>query len=363
MAFFGGLSGWSGSSWSEWSGLGSDSDSESEPDTATTTTPVVQTSSTSTPNPTTATATVVQQVTTTAVSIVTPSTTASTPKAVAITQTSKPSSGAVPSTTAKNNAQTSQQQQQASQVSQVGSSSIAGAQPSSSTSRPSSSSSATPSSSTNSTEDVGDIPGDWIYFGCVPNNNGMPALNTTYATSDELTPVLCITACAASQYHYAGLLTLYLVENGNACFCGSTMTTSSISSSSSSSSSCNMDCTGDPSGSYKCGGPSSMSFYHLKSIDPNSSSSQNQSSSSSTNIDGQYGDSGSGTVVVSLPEFTGTLMEYGDPRFRSGKDGVVFGEMFKISSSSSRYRPDLNTKLEGLGWVILLGWVGLRILR
>ncbi|WWD09848.1 hypothetical protein V865_007976 [Kwoniella europaea PYCC6329] len=352
MAFFGGLSGWSGSSWSPWSGLGSDSDSDT--DTVTTTTQVAQTS-TSTPSPSTATATVVQQVTTTAVSVVTPSTTASTSKAVTVTQTSKPASSAIPSTTAQDNAQTSQQQQQQqSQVSQVGSSSIAGAQSSSSTSRPSSSAAATSSSSTNSAENVGDIPDDWTYFGCVPNNNGMPALNTTYATSDELTPVLCITACAASQYHYAGL------QNGNACFCGSTITTPSISSSSSS---CNMNCTGDPSGSSKCGGSSSMSFYHLRSIDPNSSSSPN-SSSTSIGLDGQYGDSGSGTVVVSLPEFTGTLMEYGDPRFRSGKDGVIFGEMFKVSSSSSsRYRPDLNTKLEGLASLVLLGWVGLRILR
>ncbi|WWD01106.1 hypothetical protein V866_008044 [Kwoniella sp. B9012] len=350
MAFFGGLSGWSGSSWSPWSGLGSDSDSET--DTVTSTTQVVQTS-TSTPSPTTATATVVQQVTTTAVSVVTPSTTASTPKAVTVTRPSKAASSAIPATTAQNNAQTSQQQQQQSQDSQVGSSSIAGAQSSSSTSRPSSSAAATSSSSINSTENAGDIPDDWTYFGCVPNNNGMPALNTTYATSDELTPVLCITACAASQYHYAGL------QNGNACFCGSTMTTPSISSSSSS---CNMNCTGDPSGSSKCGGSSSMSFYHLKSIDPNSSPSPN-TSSTSTELDGQYGDSGSGTVVVSLPEFTGTLMEYGDPRFRSGKDGVVFGEMFKVSSAPSRYSPDPDTKLEGLASLILLGWVGLRILR
>ncbi|WVW82801.1 hypothetical protein I302_104812 [Kwoniella bestiolae CBS 10118] len=349
MAFFGGLSGWRGSSWSPWSALGSDSDSNSDSDAVTTTTQAVQTP---TPDPTTATATVVQQVTTTAVSVITPS--SSTPKQVTITQTQtpKPSSALLPSTIATQSSKPSSTQQQQQQSSSGAASSAQSSQAFSSA-RPSSLASSTSTASADSS-DGGEIPDDWTYYGCVPNLDGMPALNTTYATSNELTPSLCISACAASQYHFAGL------QNGNACFCGSTITSATLSSSSSSSS-CSSSCSGDPTGSSKCGGPSSMSFYHLRSINPNSlsSSDPNPSSSSTlTSLSDEYG-VGSTTIVAKLPEFTGTLMEYGDPNFRSGRDGVVFGEMFKVSSSNIRC--PLN--LDGISWIVLLGWFGMRVLR
>ncbi|WRT67402.1 uncharacterized protein IL334_004373 [Kwoniella shivajii] len=316
--------GWAGSSWSPWSSwLGSTSDSDSDSDTdgnsssnsdpATTSTTIVQTSTSTIPIP-------VIQSTTSKIIV------ATLPPALVPASSPKPSTTQRSLSSLKASSTTPIQAIQTSSSQRPSSSptaSSAPSQPSAPSSITAQSAQTTASSPTSSAIVVEAIPDEWEYWGCIPNVNGIPVLNTTYATSDELTPSLCLTACSACQYHFAGL------QNGNACFCGSSITSSSISKSSTDFT-CLKACTGDP-GSI-CGGSTSMSFYRLKPYNPDST--YNDESTSTSSGFGTGG--GSMTVIARLPEFTGTLMEYGDPRFKNPKDSIMFGETMKISSSESR---------------------------
>ncbi|WWC69195.1 uncharacterized protein I206_103131 [Kwoniella pini CBS 10737] len=341
MAFF-----WSGSSWSPWSQFVNSDSFDSGSDTSQSDT-AVQTTSTRrslvSVKATTAT-TVVQQVTVTSIRSIIPLTTL---KSSATSQNLKSATAATVQKAQIPSSSLIVQHTTPNSSILISSSSSSSAPPIlDSTAISISSNARSSSSSSTSSPPKQFMQSDWVYWGCVDNINGIPALNTTYATSEALTPELCILACSATQYHFAGL------QNGNACFCGSFITSSSISSDSTL---CTSPCSGNDTSI--CGGSKSMSFYHLNSFDPNNDTSvDNANPGTSSGSLNDY--EGSMTMVATLPEFTGTLMEYGDPRFKSNKDGVVFGKVLKVSSALSIYDHALNG-----GSIFLIAFSVLRILR
>ncbi|WVQ78506.1 hypothetical protein IAT38_000592 [Cryptococcus sp. DSM 104549] len=298
------LSDWKGSSWSSWSDdddedddedVDEDDEEDEEDDTETTTTTKV---------------------------VTTTSSRSSTAPASTISSTVSPSTSASLSVTSTS----------ASATSTTGSAWASQSSASSSLSFTEAGASAT------AAVDGGALPDGWQWYGCFGDVHGMPTLNETYATSDQLTPALCLSACSSSNYHFAGL------ENGNSCFCASSITSLS------NSTSCNSPCTG--SSSSTCGGSSAMGLYHATGYDPKSfvlvsasSSTSGVSLASATRAAAMTTSSEGGSSVVSgvtttgtgaLPAFTGSLMDNGAPRFRSFRADVVLGKVAKCESGARR---------------------------
>ncbi|WVQ98987.1 hypothetical protein IAU59_006119 [Kwoniella sp. CBS 9459] len=378
MAFFGGgIGGWKGSSWSPWSQWmdGGDDNSTTDDPSETSNVPVIATSEANTPAPTpTPTPTPTQApAVTTPKSTKTPSPTPTPTPIQSITAKTSgsdlppaappPSSAssnrpAVPSISPTLTSATVIQVSGTSRATSTHSGSSSGSASSSNAAALAASSSTSSSSSFASSSSSSVLPGGWEYFGCVPHVNGVPALNTTYATSDELTPALCVNACAASQYHFAGLV------NGNSCFCGSI----AVSYATTSSSSCSTPCTGESS--ITCGGKKAMSFYKLSPYDPTETFYANPTLAGEGEGGDladvtKYLDRGSRTEIATMPTFTGSLIGAGSPHFRDSLHGVVFGQLIRASSEASSLRPGMLGKGDYrlLGIATLVVWFFFRMAR
>ncbi|WVF71927.1 hypothetical protein IAT40_006737 [Kwoniella sp. CBS 6097] len=365
MAFFGGgMGGWRGSSWSPWSRWANGNDDGEDTSGSDSTTPQAIATTSAAPSPTltptptqapiatTSKPTTAPAPTPTPVQPTVPRPSSAEPPAAASPPSSSSSSPSPPESS-KQTAATSSQAAQAVSTSQVAPSQGASDGSASSTDpagfSASASGSASSSAAFSSSSSASGLPVGWEYYGCVPDSNGVPALNTTYATSDELTPSLCVNACAASQYHFAGLV------NGNSCFCGSIAVTYSTTSSSS----CSIPCSGESS--IACGGKKSMSFYRLSPYDPTETFYANPT------LVGQGGDladvtkyldAGSRTEIATMPTFTGSLIGAGSPNFRDSLHGVVFGRLIRADSGASRLHPGEGGYLEYwcMGTAALIVW-------
>ncbi|ODN83711.1 hypothetical protein L202_01805 [Cryptococcus amylolentus CBS 6039] len=125
----------------------------------------------------------------------------------------------------------------------------------------------------------------WSYSGCVRDGSAR-ALTGQNKGDASMTPALCTSWCAASNYIYAGL------EANNQCYCGNSLDNSlgySVSESE-----CSDTCVGNTA--YACGGSWRLSLY--KSTTASTTSKASSTSSAATSISSVAAASTSGITVV-----------------------------------------------------------------
>lgn len=150
------------------------------------------------------------------------------------------------------------------------------------------------------------------YVGCWNDNPVGTAMNAYTFSSATMTPTICKEACAGFKYGLAGL------ENGQKCFCGNNMPTTSRTPSPY----CNVKCAGKAD--EYCGGGFQMDIYNSSAVSPGPAPPGTPSG-----WKGCYGDTGTVKIMndysFSSPKMTNDMCRIGCASLNYTLAGVELG--------------------------------------